>query len=221
MIAYSVKTDVEIINQDIRCNLDEEEKELYKKAIKSHLNQMVDICYQACSRKIIDVSIEKFNNNIKVFLVAKNRLHQIYLANHIIDKIKAKVVCIGFNKRDVNLNQKCDSLPYINLTDKSVANGTIDYDIVITRQNFSTGYNLTRMTCMITSVYFSSEPTREQLRGRINRLDQNNPKIEYITVIIGILELVHNNYERVKLISRCLQSKEISNKDLIQLKKLF
>jgi hypothetical protein len=136
----------------------------------------------------------------------------------LIEKISdSKIVCIGIDSK----LDYIDTLPYINLTDKSVANGTIDYDIVITRQNFSTGYNLTRMTCMITSVYFSSEPTREQLRGRINRLDQNNPKIEYITVIIGILELVHNNYEKVKLISRCLQSKEISDKDLIQLKKLF
>ena len=110
--------------------------------------------------------------------------------------------CIYSIKKNSKFNHEI--IPHVNIGN----DGTIDYDIVITRQNFSTGYNLTRMTCMITSVYFSSEPTREQLRGRINRLDQNNPKIEYITVIVGILELVHNNYERVKLISRCLQHGE-------------
>ncbi len=222
MIAYSVKTDVKIQNIDTRCKLNNEEKELYKKAIKkSSLNQMVEICYQACNRKIIDIAIDKFNNKVKVFIVAKNRSHQIFLANHIISKIEAKVVCIGFNKRDANLNEDCNSLPYINLTDKSVLEGETDYDIVITRQSFSTGYNLTRMTCMISSVYFSSEPTREQLRGRINRLDQNNKEISYITVMTGILELIHNNYEKVKLVSRCLQTTQIKDKDKSQLKKIL
>ena len=74
---------------------------------------------------------------------------------------------------------------------------------------------------MISSVYFSSEPTREQLRGRINRLDQNNKEITYITVMTGILELIHNNYEKVKLISRCLQTTQIKDKDKNQLKKIL
>lgn len=141
MIAYSVKTDVEIQNIDIRCKLDSEEKELYKKAIKkSNLNQMVEICYQACTRKIVEITMEKYNNKIKVFIVARNRSHQIFLANQLVNKIDANVVCIGFNKRDSNLDEDCYSLPYINLTDKSVLEGETDYDIVITRQSFSTGY---------------------------------------------------------------------------------
>ena len=74
---------------------------------------------------------------------------------------------------------------------------------------------------MITSVYFSSEPTREQLRGRINRLDQNNKEIEYVTVLTGILELIHNNYGKVQFVSRCLHSKNIDEKDKLKLKKLL
>jgi hypothetical protein len=219
MVSYSVKTDVEVINKDKICKFKGKEQKKYDNFLKKKdLNGMISICDKACTRKMIKLVIKKFKKKVKVFLVAKNKNHQIYLASKLIKKISnSKIVCIGIDSKLDDI----DTLPYINLTDKSVANGTIDYDIVITRQNFSTGYNLTRMTCMITSVYFSSEPTREQLRGRINRLDQNNPKIKYITIIIGILELVHNNYERVKLISRCLQSKEISDKDLLQLKKLF
>jgi hypothetical protein len=220
MVSYSVKTDIEVINIDKVCKFKNKEQIKYDNFLKkNNLNGMISVCDKACTRKMIKLVVKKYKKKIKVFLVAKNKNHQVYLANKLINKISgSKIVCIGINSK---LNDNCDFLPHINLTDKSVTNGNIDYDIVITRQNFSTGYNLTRMTCMITSVYFSSEPTREQLRGRINRLDQNNPKIEYITVIIGILKLVHNNYEKVKLISRCLQSKEISNKDLIQLKKLF
>jgi len=223
MVSYSVKTDVEVFDTDKICKFTELEQKNYDNFVKNkNLNEMILLCDKACTRKMIKLVIKKYKKKIKVFLVAKNKNHQIKLANKLINKIsESKVVCIGINNKLDKLNNKCYYLSHINLTDKSVSNGTIDYDIVITRQSFSTGYNLTRMTCMITSVYFSSEPTREQLRGRINRLDQNNSKIEYITVVIGILKIVHNNYEKVKLIARCLQSKKINDKDLVELKKIL
>ena len=227
MIAYSVKTDVEIKNINIKCNLNKEEKQLYSTYIKKKdLLNIVETCYKACTRKMIELTINQINKGQKVFLVAKNKQHQIELANLLISQIESKVVCIGFNSRDKLLDKKCDSLPYINLTDKSIMDkniqeNNIDYDIVITRQSYSTGYNLTRLTCMITSVYFSSEPTREQLRGRINRLDQNNKEVTYITVYTGILELIHNNYDKVKFLSKCLQSKKIEDNDLNKLSKML
>ena len=222
MISYSVKTDVEIRNVDVRCNFNDEEKVLYSQYIKNKdLNNIVKTCYKACTRKIIDLTIDKINKGKKVFLVAKNKSHQIELANSIINKIDSRIVCIGFNSKDSKLNEKCHSISYINFTDKSVKETDIDYDIVITRQSYSTGYNLTRINCMISSVYFSSEPTREQLRGRINRLDQNNKEVTYITVLTGILELVHNNYEKVKFISKCLQTKKIDDSDINKLNKML
>lgn len=222
MISYSIKTDVKVKNINVSCNLNDKEKTLYSTYIKKKdLNNIVNICYQACSRKMIEITKNKLEKNIKVFLVAKNKSHQIELANKLSD-YNYKIVCIGFNKDNKKINKNCDVKSYINLTDKSVeVDKQKDYDIVITRQSFSTGYNLTRMTCMITSVYFSSEPTREQLRGRINRLDQNNKEIEYITVLTGILELIHNNYGKVQLVSRCLHSKNIDEKDKLKLKKLL
>jgi hypothetical protein len=220
MVSYSVKTDVIVENIIIKAEFDKKELTEYEnKKSEEDIFQMISICEKICNKKIIETVINKFKNKTKVFLVAKNKEHQIYFANILKNKISnCKIVCIGFKNKE---NNEYDLLPFINLTDKSVKNGGKDYDIVITRQSYSTGYNLTRISCMITSVYFSSEPTREQLRGRINRLDQNSSKVTYITVMTGLLQLIYNNYEKVKIVSKCLQTKKINNDDLIKLKNIL
>ena len=57
-------------------------------------------------------------------------MHKIW--NNYSSKKWTEITKYKFNKDDI------DTLPYINLTDKSVSKGAIDYDIVIKRQNFST-----------------------------------------------------------------------------------
>ena len=60
-----------------------------------------------------------------------------------------------------------------------------------------------RLGAMVSSVYFSNQATREQLRGRIDRITQHRLAadglhVEYVTVRCGVLTLVEANYGKVR-----------------------
>lgn len=58
---------------------------------------------------------------------------------------------------------------------------------------------------MITSVYPSNNATREQLRGRINRVVQKTEPLLYYTTHIGILTNIMENHNSAKSLSAALQ----------------
>jgi len=58
---------------------------------------------------------------------------------------------------------------------------------------------------MITSVYPSNNATREQLRGRINRVGQKTEPLLYYTTHIGILTNIMENHNSAKSLSAALQ----------------
>ena len=71
--------------------------------------------------------------------------------------------------------------------------------------SYDTGYSLSRAEVFITSVYPSNEATREQLRGRIMRVDQAASRLEYITVIGGILTSLHANYKMAQSLAAAVR----------------
>ena len=92
------------------------------------------------------------------------------------------------------------------LTDESVAQGKVhDYKVVIVPQRKAEGYTLTYLSAMVTSVYPGNNATREQLRGRINRLSQNSKDVLYITVHIGLLTSILHNHNSAKNLSIALK----------------
>jgi hypothetical protein len=69
---------------------------------------------------------------------------------------------------------------------------------------------------MITSVYPSNNATREQLAGRINRIDQTTEPLLYKTVHIGILTTIMKNHNNAKSLSVALQKKPNNHKKNIK-----
>ena len=97
-----------------------------------------------------------------------------------------------------------------------------DFNVVVVRQAQCEGYTATRLGCMVTSVYFSNQATREQMRGRIDRITQHRLQrrglfVEYVTVRCGILANVEANYGKAALFSKALQGKTVSQADLAKL----
>jgi len=51
---------------------------------------------------------------------------------------------------------------------------------------------------MVTSVYPSNNATREQIRGRIDRLDQERPEIDIYTYHAGVLTYILHHHEEAR-----------------------
>jgi hypothetical protein len=59
---------------------------------------------------------------------------------------------------------------------------------------------------MVTGVYPSNNADREQLEGRINRIGQKSPSVQYITVHTGILTYIMNNHNDARNLSAVLSA---------------
>lgn len=72
--------------------------------------------------------------------------------------------------------------------------------IVVTTKKDVAGYNFVRMGAIVTGVYAESAASRHQLRGRIRRIGQTRPKVQYWTVfpshtILSMLFERHNTVD--------------------------
>jgi hydrogenase maturation factor len=59
---------------------------------------------------------------------------------------------------------------------------------------------------MVTSVYPYNNTTLVQIEGRINRISQNRPEIDYRIVHVGILTSVLRNHQKAKNLQTALES---------------
>jgi hypothetical protein len=130
-----------------------------------------------------------------VMLVAKDKKHQ--------EVLRLLLIALGMKNSDIYVLQGGDS---ISLTDDTVKEGKIhDYRVVIVPISMSAGYNLTRLSVMITSVYPSNNATRTQLRGRIDRISQNSKQVWYRTFHVGILTSIMRNHNAAKNLNTALE----------------
>ena len=84
----------------------------------------------------------------------------------------------------------------LNLTPDAVKTGKVpDYQVVIVPKNMSMGYNLTRLSAFVTSVYPSNSGDREQLTKRVNRTGNTHPILESRLIHGGILSHIHERQE--------------------------
>ena len=161
---------------------------------QSILNNLMQYCYNACDVDMINDAAMYIKKGRGVFIVAKDNAHQDRLLK-------------GCNSQLPDVSTFCiTNKASLNLTDDSVALGQTDYKIVITTMNRSEGYTLTRLSVMLSSVYFSNEASRTQMRGRINRIGQNNDHVNYVLYMAGLLEEFHNRYKDAKNVTSVLAS---------------
>lgn len=209
MIAKKITTGIKTEHEDIVAPFDVSEQLRYQRYVPPAMGgtntnpsskdwmKAADICYEACDRKMVDLTNQLLKKGRGVMIVAKDTAHQNKLKEMVLRKTK-------LTDNDIFLIEKDKS---IFLTDESVKKKkTPDYKVVIVTKRKAQGYTLTRLSVMITSVYPSNNATIEQLKGRINRLGQKTEPLLYYTVHIGILTSIMENHEKASSLSAALQA---------------
>jgi hypothetical protein len=197
IISRKIETKVGIERVIIDAEMNLKEKEDYYSCVtekfggtahKIDFNRAVEISYCAINREILSQINFYLSVGIGCFVVAKDIKHQQLLKSQINSKYKVELI-----EKD----------HYLNYTSSSQGNIP---DIVITTPQHAEGYNMTKFMVMISGVYFSNEATRQQLEGRINRIDQLAPTIRYIIIHSGIISYIYLKYEKARDLSKALQA---------------
>jgi hypothetical protein len=220
MISYTPRTTVKVTETNIAFPLETRAREQYDDPNTS-FRTMVAICKEAARSKIAEEVARRVKEGHHVFAVAETSSDQVVLGQMIRALLPgALIACLNVKEGTALHAHQIDNHPSMDFTDEKVREGKVkDYDVVITRSKFNSGFNLTRCTVMVSGVYFGNEADRVQLKGRINRLSQNNDTVHYAFVFPAntVLELVHRDYAKVSHINKCLQANQCSNEDMKKL----
>lgn len=176
-----------------------EEQTYFSLLEKNEFKSAINIAYVACARRMIELTKERQ----KVFMVARNM--------SMAEQLKDMLIETGIKENEIYTLSKNRSITY---TPHMIHN--INLRVIITTPYHSTGYTLTAMDTLITSVYFSNEATRSQLIGRIARIGQPKKEIDVITVHTGILTNILQRYNEARNMSLALKaiSKDIGIKNI-------
>lgn len=155
-------------------------------ASMSHLKKATDISYNSATTSMIKLAIKYAKKGVVV--VAKDKKHQDVIYSELVKKIEPSKVLL-----------MTDS---VNLTSED--KGPVQ--IVIVPIKKSEGYNLTKMSVMISSVYPSNQATRTQIEGRINRIGQTADKLLYVKVHCGTLTRIMNDHNTAKNLNSALEA---------------
>lgn len=204
MVAKTVNTGIKVNDEDVVAEFSKSEEISYRKLVPPSLGgfntnpryedwlKATNICYQACDREMIRLTVDFLDRG--VMLVAKDTKHQEVLYNMLRTKVSSK---------DIFVMKSADS---IFLTEDAVASGKVHgYKVVIVPHRKAEGYTLTYLSVMISSVYPGNNATREQLRGRINRISQRRDEVLYRTVHTGLLTSIMHNHNSAKNLSIALK----------------
>lgn len=147
----------------------------------------VTMCHDLCVPKMVDVTLDFLKMNRNVFVVAKDEsmLQRIY--NMLLQR--------GLRAEQIALMTGGGAyLPAGHPGPEIVALTTVRHNA---------GYTITKMSVMVTSVFFSGQNTRTQLEGRINRIGQPL-SIDIIVVYAGLLEKILGRYEDARSLAEAL-----------------
>ena len=148
------------------------------------------ICERVAMLEMCTYVCDQLTRDRKVFVLVRNKQHALdceaFITARAARKPSIAVLVDGFT---------------VDLTPERVANGNeIDYEVVIAPLNNVIGYNLSTLDTMVQGVYPSSQATRTQAEGRIDRIvtdiDGNlvSRKLTYVTFMCGIMEHVYKNH---------------------------
>lgn len=188
LISKKVMTNVVVVRETVEAKLKDPgryyslvPKSLGGTANNLNFREAVNECHVAITESLVELTMNYVNVGEPVFLVAKNKTHQLQLNTELLNKGVKHIHLIDSNNP---ITLAADSPSVI--------------QVVITTITHSTGYTLTKMGVGITGVYFSNEATREQIEGRINRIGQTRKEIKWIIVHAGILTYILKRYEQTR-----------------------
>lgn len=172
--------------------------------IRTNLQRAINLCYHMIDSIMISKCMSLVKNGTYVMLVAINYQHQIRLAKYLIEQgLNPKDLFILANNIPISdLDTVVDYGFTLNLTPKNVADHNIHgYKIVIVTINKCEGYSLNYLTAAIQAPYPSNQAKRDQLMGRINRIEMKPKNIYYYTfhsLILTHMLKKHNNVKRLE-----------------------
>lgn len=207
LISRKVQTTVVVNREVIEAEMTKSERKRYYQLVPEKLGgtatnidflSAVEVSYEAVTRRMVD-EIVKCVEDPKIrgaFVVAKNIAHQHEIGERLMER---GIKHIAYISKDNSLSlTPSDPKPGPSRTKNSP-------QVVLTTMFHAEGYNMTRYTNMITSVYFSNLATREQLEKRINRIDQTAKEVTITLVHSGILSYIHHRYENVRSLAEMMK----------------
>jgi hypothetical protein len=155
-----------------------------------HLNfkRAIELSRAAMYPEVLRQAVSYIQQGEPVFLVARNAANQQQMAD---DLTRAGVQRIHLITKDTPITL----LP----------GDTRGIQAVITTPSHSAGYSLSGIRVMISEVIFSNQTTRDQLEGRINRVNQQSPVVRYLTVSSGIFSYIQKRYNNTRTLSEALK----------------
>ena len=202
MISKKLHTKVIVNRHEVNVDFTDEETDEHKSLIPpamggtninpsmSQFRKAADICWNACTKKNVELTLNYIRYGERVMIVAKDINNQVELRNMLIDG--------GLDEKYIFVIEK-DKTINLTYTDPR------DYYVVITTHRYNMGYSLSKLGVMITSVYFNNQASREQLEGRINELNQGRKSIELVTLHCGILTYTLKNHENARSLSQAIK----------------
>jgi hypothetical protein len=185
LISSRIETKVQIVRELVHIDLTHKQKELHDKSFED----AVKVCYSVVTESLIDLTVDYVNKGVPVFVVAKDKATQKYMGEELTSR--------GIKR--LHLITKDNPINYEPGDKRKL-------QVIITTPSQSTGYTITGMSTMLTSVYFSNQATRDQLDGRLNRVGQPSKEVHIVTVHCGLLSYVLTKYNTVKSISDAIKS---------------
>lgn len=184
LISSRIETKIPVTRRNIHINLTPREKEEHDKSF----DDAVRVCYEVVQKRIVSETLKYISTGVCVFIVARNSSMQKELEN--------KLTSEGVKR--IHLITKDTPIDYQPGDKRRL-------QVIITTIRQSTGYTITGMYTMITSVYFSNQATRDQLDARLNRIGQNHD-VEIITVHCGLLSYILQRYDKVRSLSEAMKA---------------
>ncbi len=163
----------------------------------------VQVSFDAITEGIIDKAKEYLESGEKVFIVTKD----VEMQKTVAKALKEYTVFNITNKNSITLGPDDEDT---------------DIDVVITTSRMCEGYTLSLLRVGITAPFFSNQNTRDQLVGRLVRLNSKHDTVDWIIVTSGILTHIYQKQEESRNLSEALKgfAKEI-NLDKKELKNLY
>ncbi len=159
------------------------------------LKEAFELCYDVCTRRMVKETMKRLERG-GVFVVAKDRTHQMVLKEKFMDN--------GLREKDIALIGV--DMASLHLTDLSVEKREVhDYKIVIAPLRLCEGYTLTRLKSIVMSVYPSNHASREQIQGRVIRTGQSAESVDVVVVITGLLANILENHNMAISMTAALQ----------------
>lgn len=153
-----------------------------------HFREALRECYRAITIEMIEEAMYYINQGEKIFMIAKDSRHQEELQDLLI-KNGVKNIFLITKNNSIVLEPKNDQR----------------IKVVITTFQRSEGYSLADRRIAISCVCLSNQCTRDQLDGRLNRINQLHSTIRLITVHAGILSYIMKRYENARNLAEAIR----------------